>query len=208
MSKIVLYGSEQSRAARIVAILEELGVPYEKHKLDLGKGEHKKPEFLAINPNGKVPALTVDGAPMFESLAIFLYLADRFGVEKGSWPKNDPKAHLDLLSWCVWDTVELGGTAMRWLMATSERVPKEMHNEAAGKAALAELHHLVDLLDKRLGKGPWLLGDRFSLADAWIGFSIAFFKRVGFELDKHATTSAWYERLAARPATQKAWQPW
>src|SRR5690242_11716885 len=83
------YYSPMTSATRVHWALEELGVPYEKIKLDLTAGDQKKPEYLALNPNGKVP-LFVDeeGRPIFESLAILLYLGERYGVAKGLYPAS------------------------------------------------------------------------------------------------------------------------
>jgi glutathione S-transferase len=78
---IVFYYTPMSSATRVHWALEELGVPYDKVKIDLAKGEQKKPEFLKLNPNGKVPLLVVDGQPVFESLAMLLYLGDTYGVD-------------------------------------------------------------------------------------------------------------------------------
>ena len=83
---IVLYWHPMSSATPIAAALAELDVPHQRIKVDIKAGEQRRPEYLALNPNGKVPTLTVDGAPMFEALAIQLGLGDQYGVERGLWP--------------------------------------------------------------------------------------------------------------------------
>src|SRR5580765_2624054 len=103
---IKFYSWPMSSGARTQWALEELGVPYEYVQLDRSKGEHRAPAFLAINPNGKVPALVDDGVAYFESLAIALHLGERYGVERGLWPR-DGKDHADALSWSVWAMMEL-----------------------------------------------------------------------------------------------------
>ena len=85
MSLVVHYAPMTS-ATRVLWALEELGVPYEKVRLDLAAGDQRKPEYLALNPNGKVPLLVHDGEPIFESLAILLHLGETFGVVRGLDP--------------------------------------------------------------------------------------------------------------------------
>lgn len=92
---IVFYTATWSSAAPVAYALAELGVPHEQVTLDLEAGDQRKPEFLALNPNGKVPTLVVDGTPMFEGLAIVLWLGDRYGVERGQWPHADAPARFE-----------------------------------------------------------------------------------------------------------------
>ena len=86
---IKLYSWPRSSASRVHWALEELGVPFELVTLDRHKGEHQAPAYLAINPNGKVPALVDDGQPYFESLAILLHLGETYGVDRALWPNKD-----------------------------------------------------------------------------------------------------------------------
>src|SRR3954452_24446147 len=104
---IVFYYTPMSSATRIHWALEELGVGYEKVKLDLAAGDHKKPEYLALNPNGKVPLIVEGDTPIFESLAILIYLGERYGVEKGLYPELGPK-RAEALRWIAWANVTLG----------------------------------------------------------------------------------------------------
>jgi len=98
---IVLYWHPMSSATPIACALTELGVPHERVKIDIRTGEQRRPEYLALNPNGKVPTLTVDGAPMFEALAIHLWLGHRYGIERGLWPAAGTPEALQALSWCT-----------------------------------------------------------------------------------------------------------
>jgi glutathione S-transferase len=121
---IVFYYAPMTSATRVHWALEELGVPYEKVRLDLRAGDQRKPDFLKINPNGKVPALVDDGAPMFESLAILLHLAVKYGVAKKLWPATtDATAHAEALSWSVWGTATLASHVFRVMQNSAERVP-------------------------------------------------------------------------------------
>lgn len=96
---IVLYWHPMSSATPVACALAELGVPHRRVKVDIKAGEQRKPEYLALNPNGKVPTLTVDGAPMFEALAIQLWLAEEYGVAKGLWPAAGTPERLQAMSW-------------------------------------------------------------------------------------------------------------
>jgi glutathione S-transferase len=103
---ITLYFAPGTRATRIAFLLEELGVPWEKVTLDLAQREHKSPDYLAINPNGVVPALKDGDTVVFESVAIALYLADRF-AEKGLAPPPGSALRGRYLSWMVWSMTTL-----------------------------------------------------------------------------------------------------
>ena len=103
---ITLYGWPRSSASRVHWALEELGIPFELVTLDPAKGEHRAPAYLAINPNGKVPALVDDDQPYFESLAILLHLAETYGRERDLWPAAGP-ARAEALCWTVWGGTEL-----------------------------------------------------------------------------------------------------
>ena len=118
---LTFYYAPMTSATRIHWALEELGVPYEKVKLDLAVNDQKKPEYLALNPNGKVPTLVVDGVPMFEALAINLWLGDRFGVEKKLWPAIDDPARPQAMAWSVWAYVTLGAALHGLSLTGSER---------------------------------------------------------------------------------------
>ena len=98
---ITFYFAPQSNASRVHGSLIELGVPFEKVRVDIRIGEQKKPEFLALNPNGKVPTVVLDGTPMFESVAIQIALGERYGVERGLWPAPGTPERLRALTWLV-----------------------------------------------------------------------------------------------------------
>lgn len=110
---IVLYWHPMSSATPVACALAELGLPHERVKIDIRAGEQHRPDFLALNPNGKVPTLTVDGAPMFEALAIQLWLGETYGVERGLWPAPGTPERLQALSWCAWAYVSYGAVLTR-----------------------------------------------------------------------------------------------
>src|SRR5215212_8353459 len=127
---ITFYEAPFSSATPVACALAELGVPHERIRFDLTSGIQKKPEFLALNPNGKVPTLVVDGTPMFETLAIVQWLGDRYGVAKGLWPAFDDPARLTALSWTAWCYVTCGAHVLRYNFAASERSPSELRHPA------------------------------------------------------------------------------
>src|SRR5215470_5576285 len=128
---MTFYYTPMSSATRVHWALEELGVPYEKVKMDLGAGEQKKPEYLALNPNGKVPLLVADGTTIFESLAILLYLGETYGVEKGLFPAPG-LARAEAFKWMAWAQVTLGDAIMR-IIRNGDRFPAEQRNAAAAE---------------------------------------------------------------------------
>jgi GST-like protein len=198
---ITFYYTPQSNATRIHWSLEELGIPYEKVKVDLRAGDQRKPEFLALNPNGKVPTVVLDGTPMFESVAIQIALGERYGVEKGLWPALGSPEHLQALTWLVWGQVTLGTALMRYLQNTSDWVPKEMHHPGQAEAAMKEVHTCLGMLNTRLGERDNLTGSSFTLADldlaAVLGWGLHVSK---VDLAPYPKLAAWLGRANERPA--------
>src|SRR5262245_32266152 len=100
---LALYSFPRSSGTRVHWALEELGVAYEYVSLDRAKNEHRESAYLAINPNGKVPALVDDGERLFESVAILIHLGEKYGRAKGLWPAQSGE-RAEALSWTVWST--------------------------------------------------------------------------------------------------------
>jgi glutathione S-transferase len=202
--KIVIHYASQTRAVVALWALEEVGVPYEKVKLDLRAAEHKTEAYAKINPNQRVPALVIDGRPMFESTAMVLWLAERFGVEKKIWPAADDAARAEAMGWTVWGTAQLGQNIMALMTATSDRLPKEMHNEAQAKMFRSHIEKDLKVLDDQLAKHAYVMGDAFSLADVLPGMALMFGMMGGLDLSKVPHIGAWMQKLSARPAFQRA----
>jgi GST-like protein len=200
---IISYAAPRSSASPVTCALRELDVPHERVNVDLAKGEQRKPEYLALNPNGKVPLLVVDGTPLFESVAILPYLGDRFGAEKGLWPAANDPARLIALSWVAWSTAELGAANVRYLAlggrdATDER--------AAG--ARAQVEATLRLLDDRLTGRPFVLGDAFSLVDVALASAAAWINRsAGIDLARFPRVAAWVDVCHRRPALAATMAP-
>jgi glutathione S-transferase len=201
---IVFYTAPFSSASPVVSALVELGVPFERVSLDLAAGEQRRPEFLKLNPNGKVPTLVVEGTPMFEALAILLWLGETYGVKAGLWPANKEPARLQALSWCTWAYVTYGTCLVRLQYATSERFAKELHSPAQAKSAQEQLVQLLDVLEARLAAGPCILGEDYSLVDLVVGSVIGYGVHVGVSVQEHPRVKAWLEAFQARASYASA----
>ncbi|MFO0759752.1 MAG: glutathione S-transferase family protein [Byssovorax sp.] len=202
---LTFYYAPMTSATRIHWALEELGVPYEKVKLDLAAGDQKKPEYLALNPNGKVPLLVDSGTPIFESLAILLHLGETYGVEKGLFPVPGLE-RAEVFKWMAWGTASLVEAGGRLLRNTSDRFPAEERNAKAAERAKQELGDLMAIVDKALEGKEYLVGGRFSFADlAVVGF-VPFLSRIGADLGSLKNVQACAGRCMARPALARAMQ--
>jgi glutathione S-transferase len=190
---IVLYHHPFTRAASVVWMLEEAEVPYELRYVDLMAGGHKTPEMLALNPMGKLPILTEGDAVVTESAAIGLYLADRHAYGRLA-PKVDDPAR---------------GAYLRWsLFAPSVIEPGSMAKAAgwaykAPQAGWGAHDAMLSAMESAVGRGDFILGDRFSMADIVFGGTLRYmllFKMI----DPRPAFTAYAERLAKRPALQRA----
>jgi glutathione S-transferase len=195
MAKLTLYHAAPSRSSITRWMLEEIGEPYDIHLLSLNKGDNRAPEFLAVNPMGKVPALKHGDVVITEAAAICAYLADEF-----------PRAKLN---------VPVGGSAPRRLSQMAVLRP-ELHRachhrsrrSAQGgstpwQAGLRDFDTVMDVVAKAVSKGPYLLGEQFTAADVVIGSGLRWgmlFKL----LPERPEFLAYVGRLAARPALQRA----
>lgn len=202
---LVFYYSPMTTAVVTHWILEELGIPYEKKKVDFQK-DTKSPEYLKLNPNGAVPVIVHDGTPIFESAAITIYLGETFGVEKGLFPAAGPQRG-PAIAWTVWTNVTLGGAISRHGFASSERVPEEQRNAKAAEVARGEVERLFGILDGALAGKQWIVGDSFSIVDAHVGAFVGYAGMIGFEPKKHANLGAWLDRATSRPGFAEAMKP-
>ena len=203
---IVFYSAPMSSATPVACALAELKVPHETVTFELSAGKHKQPDFLRINPNGKVPALVVDGTPMFEALAIMLWLGERFGVEQKLWPAAESLARLEAMAWSTWAYVTFAAPLQRLLFATSPRVSPELHNAAQAELAKQDLDQLLDILEARLTRAPHLLGEAYSLADLIVASVVGYASFCGVSLDRHSRVKRWHEQCQQRPSFQSVWK--
>ncbi len=190
---LVLHYHPFSRAAGTLWQLEEVGVDYELHFVDILGGAQKSPDILTQNPMGKVPTLVDDGLVVTESAAIGLYLADRYAPGRLAPAVDDPAR----------------GTYLRWsLFAPSVIEPAVMAKLGkwefkASQAGWGEYDAVIDSMEHAIAGGPFLLGDRFSMADVIFGGTLRYMLRVG-TIEARPSFLAYVERLDARPALQRA----
>jgi glutathione S-transferase len=200
---LVYYYSPMSSAVRVTWAIEELSVPCERVLVDFRKGETKTPEFLKLNPNGKVPLLVIDGHPIFESLAILVHLGETYGVAKGMYPAPGVE-RADCLKWIAWASASLVEPIQRYVLHTSERVPAEQRNAKAAAVAMADLEGMLTLLDNALAGRSYLLGGQFTMADLAVCGFITYLAFLRYDVSPHASIKAWSERCLSRPAAQKS----
>ena len=198
MSQIVLYWHPMSSASPVASALAELDVPHKRVKVDITKGEQRHPDYLALNPNGKVPTLTVDGAPMFEALAIEMWLGQTYGVKSGLWPAEGTPERLQAMAWSTWSYVTYGAQLVRLQAANDLGTPDDAHGTAARKG----LDELLTVLDGRLNQHAWMLGDKYTLVDLIVASVIGYSTYIGAPVAAHPTTLAWLQKVQARPSMQ------
>lgn len=198
MSQIVLYWHPMSSATPIACALAELGVPHERVKIDITTGAQRRPDYLALNPNGKVPTLTVDGAPMFEALAIELWLGQTYGVKNGLWPAAGSAAQLQAMAWSTWAYVSYGAQLVRLQAAHDLGTPDDAHGSAARKS----VDELLGVLDARLSQQPWMLGEAYTLVDLIVASVVGYSSYIGAPVAAHPQTLAWLQKVQSRPAMQ------
>ena len=191
---LIFFHAPQSRSGGVRVLFEELGVPYELRVLNLRAGDSRKPEFLAVNPMGKVPAILHKGALVTEQTAVYLYLADLF-PEAGLGPRiGDP----------------LRGPFLRWLAfhgSTFEPalLDRAFKREAAPRstAGYGDYESMIRTLTGQLREGPWILGETFSAADILWGAALHWTTMFGI-VEADETISAYVARYRARPSVARA----
>jgi glutathione S-transferase len=199
---LVFYSSPMSTAGITELVLAELDVPYERVRVDLKKGDAKKPEYLRLNPNAKVPLIVHDGTPIFESAAITLYLGETFGVEKGVWPAPGPRRG-EAMKWVVWSNVTLVEAVGRWARNALGWSPPDQQNAQAGEAGKQDLTANLRILDQAL-EGKQYLARDFTLADSHLSSIIEWFGYLKVDFAPYPHLRAWSERCNARPAHARA----
>ncbi|HEY9849566.1 MAG TPA: glutathione S-transferase family protein [Leptolyngbyaceae cyanobacterium] len=177
-----LYGSARSRATIVQWYLEELGIPFEFVMLDMQNGEHRQPEYLGINPMGKVPSIVDGDLKLWESGAILLYLAEKYG-NVGTQPEQ--KAIL-----------------AQWVLFANSTLVNGVFQEANRDR---EMPRLFPPLNQIFEQQPYLLGEEFSVADVAVGSVLAYIPMMlKLDLSDYPAILDYMKRLSERPAFQKA----
>ena len=199
---LTFYYAPMSTASLTALVLEELGVPCEKVKLDIRGGDTSKPEFRRLNPNGKVPMIVHDGTPIWESAAITMYLGETYGVEKGLYPRPGPTRG-EVMKWIVWANVTLAEAVGRWFRNTTEWTPAEQHNAKAAEAAEADVHNCLRILNEALAGKQFLAGG-YTLADAHVNCLTDWLRHMKVDVSAYPNMGSWNQRCSARPAYARA----
>lgn len=194
-----LYSWPQSSASGARWALEELGLSYEYVKLDNAKREHRTPEYLAINPNGKVPTLVDGDAVIWESNSILRYICNKQGGH-ALYP-SDPVARSQVERWMDWQLASLNNP---YLGIFKETKKPAAERGASWATDAKELKTQLDILEAGMGGQPWLAGQAMSLADICLGPIVHRCLDFPVELPGLASLRAWRDKVTARPAFKKA----
>ena len=207
--RIQLYSFPTANGVKISIALEELGLPYEAHTVNILQNETRTPEFLALNPNGKIPAIVDPSGPggkplaLFESGAILVYLAEKTGKLMSS----DPALRYETLQWVFFQMASIG--PMFGQLGFFHRFAgKDIADKRPLERYRDETKRLLGVLETRLDGRKWIMGENFTIADiATLGWvrTLKVFYEAGeiLGLDNFKNTMAWLDRGLARPAVQR-----
>jgi GSH-dependent disulfide-bond oxidoreductase len=196
---IDFYTAATPNGYKVSIMLEECGLPYTPHFIDMAAQEQKTPEFLAINPNGRIPAIVDNGFPVFESGAILIWLAEK----AGKFLPSDPKARSTVVQWVMWQMGGLG-PMMGQLNVFKRYFPE--HIPAAIERYERESYRLFGVMDGRLAQSPYLGGEEYSIADIACWPWIRAYEWPGLTLEGHPHLKAWTEKVAEREAVKRGVQ--
>jgi GST-like protein len=207
--RLQLYSLPTPNGVKVSIMLEEIGLPYEVHLVDFGKDDQKTPEFLSLNPNGKIPAILDPNGPgaaplgLFESGAILQYLAEK----TGSLLPSDAARRWQTIQWVHF---QMGGIGPMFGQVGffHKFAGKEFADKRPLERYVAESKRLLGVLEARLAGRQWIMDDDYTIADiaslGWVRNLIGFYgarELVGF--DDFANVSGWLDRGLARPAVQR-----
>ena len=207
---IQLYSLPTPNGVKVSIALEELGLPYEAHRVDFGGNEQKSPEFLSLNPNGRIPAMIdprgPDGKPigLFESGAILVYLAEK----TGKLILADPAARYETLAWVMFQMGGIGPMFGQFGHFYKFAADKVANNAYPMERYRDESKRLLSVLEDRLASRQFLMGDDYTIADIttfpWVrGADVFYGGREVLDYASFPAVMAWLERCLARPAAQK-----
>jgi glutathione S-transferase len=198
-----IYGVARSRAFRTLWMAKELGLDYEHIKVDFATGDTRRPEHLALNPNGHVPVIDDDGLILWESMAINLYLAKKYGRD-GFYPArlaDEARAW----QWSFWGMTEVERPVLTALFNRAI-LPEDKRDPAAADAAEKTLAAPLKVLDGALGQSANLLGDRFTVADLNVASVLSWARPAQIDVSPFPKVGEWLKNCAERPATRAARQ--
>jgi GST-like protein len=199
---IEVYSWPTPNGHKVHIMLEECGLAYRAHPVDIGAGDQFKPEFLAISPNNKIPAITdaegPDGHPisLFESGAILLYLAGK----TGRFLPADTRGRYEVLQWLMFQMGGVGpmlGQAHHFRIYAPEKIPYAIERYTN------EAKRLYGVMNKRLARSRYLGGADYSIADIAVFPWLRSWKNQGIDWNDHPHLKGWFDEIAARPAVKR-----
>ena len=193
-----LHGTSRSRSARSLWALEELGVSYEH--LPMPTTEAKSPAHLKLNPNGHVPVLEDDGVVVWESMAINLYLADKYG-KNSLWP-SDAAGRAGAYKWSIWAMTEVEPQLLT-ILRNRVMNPPDQRDEKAAQAAVDALKAPMNALEESLKGKEYLLGKNFTIADLNVAAVMSWIPMMKLDLSSTPNAAAWLQKCLGRDANKK-----
>lgn len=198
MARLRIFGIARTRAFRVLWMAEELGLDYEHNPLETGPAGARRAEYLAVNPNGRLPAIDDDGFVMWESLAINIYLAKRHAT--GTFYPVTPQGEAKVVQWSLWAANEIERATNVWSFH-AERLPPAERDPRIAAAALDLLAAPFRVLDGALADRPYLLGEQFTVAD--LNVAAVALRSLAMDLSATPHYRDWLQRCYDRPAAQK-----
>jgi GST-like protein len=200
---IDLYTWPTPNGHKIHIMLEETGLEYRVHPIDIGAGEQFKPDFLAISPNNKIPAMVDQRGPggkpfaLAESGAMLFYLASK----TGKFLPADVRERWEVMQWVMFQMGHIGpmlGQAHHFLQYAPEKIEYAMNRYRN------EAKRLYRVVDKQVEENEWIAGSEYTIADMSIMPWLRFPERQGVNIEEYPNLKEWRDRIAARPAVKKA----
>jgi GST-like protein len=207
--RLQLYSLPTPNGVKVSIMLEETGLDYEPHLVDFGTDDQKTPEFLSLNPNGKIPAIIDPDGPggrplgLFESGAILLYLADK----TGRLIPADPAGRWETLQWLMFQ-MSGPGPMFGQVGYFHKFAGRQIEDKRPLERYVNESRRLLEVMDTRLEDRPWIAGQDYTIADisllGWVRNLIGFYEaRELVDFDSLKRVPAWLEQALARPAVQR-----
>lgn len=200
-----LYYTETMNPRRACSVAKFLQLPVEYVRVDLAKGEHQSPKFVAMNPNAKVPVLVDGNLVLWESLAIMVHLATKAGSPL--WPAGDPTRVVEVMRWLCWDLCHFAPHAGAFYFEHLIK-PKLLGlepNQAALDAVTPALHTSAKILDAQLAKHEFIAGPELSIADFSAGVLLPWADEIKLPVGDYRNLQRWHESLMKLPGFGDPW---
>ncbi len=193
---LTIYGAVTSRTARTIWMCKEHNIPFEHVPVSQRDGSTRKPEHLKLNPNGHVPVIKDGDFVMWESLAINIYLANKY---PGPLTPKTLEEQARTVQWSMWALTEMEPNSTPILQHTI-LLPEDKRDPAVAARAREGVKAPLNVLEAELGSKDYLLGDRFTVVDLNVSHLVSTLIRVKYDLSGWPKVSAWLARCSARPA--------